>query len=144
MSTPIETDRLVRAFINVRAKRGELKQAFEVEDTDLKTKQRRIENELLRRATENGLEGFKCAEGTTYISEEQHVSIADQDTFREFLTDTEDPFGFYEQRPSLGRIKEYQKAHDGDLPPGIRMFRENRMRVRATKKKEAENDRSDD
>ena len=138
MSTPDEpnvpTNKLVRVFIKLRDKRAEMKRAFEEQDDELKGKQRQVENELLRRAQEEGVEGFKTTEGTTYISEEKHVSIADPDTFKTFLADEDDPYLYYEQRPSLGRIVEFQKGHDGNLPPGIRMFRENRMRVRAAKK----------
>lgn len=139
MSTStIETDRLVRAFIKIRTLRGAKKKAFEIEDDELKQKQRVVENELLRRAQEQNVEGFKTADGTTYKSEERHVSIADADDFSEFVKETGDLL-FFEQRPSLGHIMEYQNAHKGSLPPGIRMFREFRMRVRASKKKEVPN-----
>jgi hypothetical protein len=136
MSTqaPIETDRLVRTFIKIRAARGALKRSYEEEDGDLQLKLKAVENELLRRAQEQNVEGFKTADGTTYISEERHASIADADEFTEFVKKTGDVY-FYEQRPSLGHITEYQAAHDGALPPGVRMFREFRMRVRASKKK---------
>lgn len=138
MSTPEEpvvpTNKLVRVFIRLRDKRAEAKRAFDEQDEDLKGKQRQVENELLRRALAEGVEGFKTIEGTTYISEEKHVSIADPDEFKTFLAEEDDPFLYFEQRPSLGRIVEFQKGHDGNLPPGIRMFRENRMRVRAAKK----------
>jgi hypothetical protein len=140
MSTStVETDRLVRVFIKIRAARSDLKRTFETEDGELKGKLRQVENELLRRALEQGLKGFNTNNGTTYVKEEQHVSIADPDDFMEFVKEEGDLY-FYEQRPSLGHVREYQKAHDGELPPGIRMFRENRMRVRATNKKGEEDD----
>ena len=138
MSTPtIETDRLVRVFIKIRNQRTALKQTFTDADDVLKTKLRQVENELLRRAQAEGLKGFSTADGTTYIGEEQHVSIAVPDDFNQFVLASGDLL-FYEQRPSLGHIKEYQAEHDGTLPPGIKMFREFRMRVRATKSKQKE------
>lgn len=135
MAEEIGTDRLVRAFIKIRAQRGANKKAFEAVDEELKAKLRTVENELLRRAQEQKVTSFKTADGTTYISEERHVSIADADEFTAFVLESGDPY-FYEQRPSLGHITEYQNAHDGNLPPGVRLFRENRMRVRASAKKE--------
>jgi len=141
MSAPeeprITTSQLVRVFIKLRGKRSELKTAFEEEDEELKQKQRMVENELLSRAIEEKCTGFTTKVGTTYISEERHVSIVDSDEFTSFVRDTND-YLFYEQRPSLGHVTEYQKAHDGLLPPGIRMFMENRMRVRASKSKKEE------
>jgi len=145
MSTqPPATDSLVRVFIKMRAKRSSIKEAYEEQDDVLKEQMKQIEIELLRRAQEQGVEGFSTAEGTTYIAEEVHASIGDPNVFIEFLEspDLEDPYAFYEQRPSLKRIKEWQDAHKtvnpdtnkvemGAPPPGIRLFRENRMRVRA-------------
>ena len=145
MSTPvIETNRLVRVFIRIRAERKTIAEKFTLKDDELKRKLKTIENELLRRAQEEGVEGYKTADGTTYIAEEQHVSIADPDEFMPFVRESGDLY-FYEQRPSLGHIKEYQNEHKGELPPGVRMFREYRMRIRASKaKKGADDDRSDD
>lgn len=132
MSTQPPTDALVRVFIKMRAKRSAIKETYEAEDDKLKADMKQIEIELLRRAQEQGVEGFTTEDGTTYISEEVHASISDPDTFTSFLDEeAEDPWMFYEQRPSLKRIKEYQKDHEGAPPPGIRLFRENRMRVRA-------------
>jgi hypothetical protein len=144
-SEEIGNDKLVRTFIKIRDRRKAIKASFEDEDTDLKAKLRLVENELLRRAQDGKMTTFTTESGTAYRSEDKHVSIADPDDFKDFLADAEDPYLFYEQRPALGRILEYQKAHDGELPPGIKMFREFRMRVRATKKKgAADDDRSDD
>jgi hypothetical protein len=127
------TDQLVRVFLKMRNARSDLKETYEAQDNVLQENMKRIEVELLRRAQEQGVVGFTCADGTTYISEEVHASIEDYNRFTEFLEspDLEDPYAFYEQRPSLKRIKEYQANNDGAAPPGIRLFRENRMRVRA-------------
>jgi hypothetical protein len=153
MSTQPETDKLVRVFIKMRAARSAIKDVYELQDNKLKEDMKQIEIELLRRAIDQGVEGFTTAAGTTYIAEEVHASIGDPDAFTAFLDETEDPYLFYEQRPSLKRIKEWQDLHKsinpetekvemGPPPPGIRLFRENRMRVRAksnskTKKGEA-------
>jgi hypothetical protein len=137
MGTPEgpDTDKLVRIFLKMRNARAVLSKTYTEQDEELKTNMKTVEIELLRRAQEQGVEGFKTKDGTTYIAEEVHASIEDYDTFTTFLEEPEceDPYAFYEQRPSLKRIKEYQADHDGAAPPGIRLFRENRMRVRASK-----------
>lgn len=124
------TDQLVRAFIKIRDARSELTRKFDADDDDLKQKQKMIEIELLRRAMAEKVEGFTTKDGTTYIAEEVHASIADDDAFYGHIAATGD-YLFLERRPSLKHIKEYQSEHDGGIPPGIRLFRENRMRVRA-------------
>jgi hypothetical protein len=137
MSTPSTpgTDQLVRVFIKMRNARTQLAKEFDDKDEVLKQNMKTIEIELLRRAQEQGTEGFKTKDGTTYISEEVHVSIADDNAFNEFLDSQENPYIFFEHRPSLKIIKEYQRDNSGNIPPGIKMFRENRMRVRAGKDK---------
>lgn len=135
MSASITVDNLTNVFVRIRDKRRELKRVFEAEDEVLKNKLKQVEIELLRRAQEEGVTGWKTPHGTSYMTEEQHTSIADPDGFMEFVLQTGDLL-FYEQRPSLSHIREYQQAHDGELPPGVRMFRENRMRVRASKKED--------
>jgi hypothetical protein len=138
MGTPAapETDKLVRIFIKMRQARAELSRTYTEQDEALKANMKQVEIELLRRAQEQGVEGFKTKDGTTYISEDVHASIADDNVFFDFLETVEDPYLFYEQRPSLKRIKEFQADNDGTPPPGIRLFRENRMRVRKNGKGE--------
>lgn len=133
MSAPT-TEALVRVFVRIRDARSSLKEKYEDEDNKLKSDLRAVENELLRRAQEQGVKQFKTDDGTAYIGEEQHVSMADAEVFRSFVEETGDLL-FYEQRVSLGHVKEYMDAHDGKLPPGVNFFRENRMRVRANRKK---------
>jgi hypothetical protein len=137
MGTP-DTDQLVRVFIKMRQARADLARTYNEQDETLKAHMKSVEIELLRRAQEQGVEGFKTKDGTTYIAEEVHASIDDYNVFSNFLEspDVEDPYAFYEQRPSLKRIKEYQADNDGTPPPGIRLFRENRMRVRKNGKGE--------
>ena len=137
MSTPNtpDTDQLVRVFIKMRNARTVLAKKFDDEDGVLKENLKTIEIELLRRAQEQGVEGFKTKDGTTYISEEVHISIGDDNAFYDFLETQDNPYVFFEHRPSLKTVKEYQRDNSGNIPPGIRIFRENRMRVRAGKDK---------
>lgn len=130
-SETVTTDQLVRVFIKLRNARSAATAEYKRKDADLKEKQVRVEMELLRRATEQGVEGFRTAEGTTYKGEEMQVSIADDDTWYAFLQGVDDPFAFYERRILVNQIKAYQADHEGAIPPGLRVFRENRMRVRA-------------
>mgnify|MGYP001194372319 CR=1 FL=1 len=132
MGTP-DTDTLVQVFVRIRAARKTLKAKYTDEDAMLNGKLKMVEVELLRRAQDQRVEGFKTKYGTTYISEDVHASVGDNDAFVEFLETQENPYVFFENRPSLKTIKEYQRDHDGASPPGIRLFRENRMRVLAKK-----------
>ena len=140
MSAPeIDTNTLVGVFVKIRDKIAANKLDHERKAFELRKKLRRVENELLRRSYEEKVPGFKTKHGTTYRHEERHVSIADPDDFGKFVRGTGDLL-FYEQRPSLGHVVDYQRTHDGDLPPGVRMFREYRVRVRANRNEEDDDD----
>jgi hypothetical protein len=134
VAPPPPVDRLISVFVKIRQARAELAKTYEEQDADLKAKLKTIEVELLRRAQEQGVDGFKTAKGTTYIQEEWHVSIENDEAFYGFLRETGD-LEYLSRRVTLEPVKKYHKDHDGSLPPGLRVFRENRMHVRKSKKK---------
>ena len=129
MANPTVDD-LVLTFTRIRDARAELKREYEASDRKLSESMETVENELLRRAQEQGVDGFKTASGSTYTTETQHLSIKDDDAWVRFLKEENDP-SYLERRPSLRRVKEYMDANDGKIPPGLNMFREKHMRVRA-------------
>lgn len=133
MSDQIETDRLVKTYLKIRNAKRDAADVFKLADADFKLKLETIENELLRRAQELGVDGFTTAYGTTYKAEDMSASIQDGEAFTQFLATANDPFAFYEQRVSLTRIREYRAEHNGETPPGIKLYREIKMRVRAKK-----------
>ena len=134
MGKDISTDRLVKAFIKIRNTRAERTREFEAEDGEMKASMKLIEVELLSRAQEQGLTGYTVeGVGTTYTSEDMHASIKD-DAFFDFVRETGD-LDFFERRITIKHVKEYMAEHDGQLPPGIHVFRELRMRVRTARAK---------
>lgn len=141
----VNTDRLVSTFLKMRRTLRAEKKVWDMREELIKSQMKQIEIELLRRALEEGVTGYTVkGAGTTYIAEEVHLSIADDEDFFEFVLASGD-LEFFERRPSLGHVKAYQKLNDGKLPPGLRAFRENRMRVRASNKKGVvDDDPSDD
>lgn len=143
----VNTDRLVRVFLKIRSTLSADSKAWEMHKAHLKSQMKQIEVELLRRALAEGVDGYSVkGMGTTYINEEWHISIVDDPDFFEFIRESGD-LDFFERRVSLKHLKAYQKLNKGMIPPGLRVFRENRMRVRASKKKgvvDDDDDASDD
>jgi len=134
MSKDISTDRLVRAFIKMRNARAELTREYEAKDAEVKASMKMIEVELLGRAQESGVTGFTCkGVGTTYTSEDMHSSIKDDKAFFDFVRETGD-LDFFERRITNKHLREYMAEHKGELPPGIHVFRELRMRVTTQRK----------
>lgn len=126
----IPLDKLVRVFLAMRREHEKKQRKDKIDAETRKGNMRKIENELLRRANDQGAEGFTTKYGTVYSDEDLHVSIADENIFRKFLEDDEDPFGWYTKRVRLERVTEYMKNNE-EFPPGLNVFREKRMKIRA-------------
>lgn len=143
----ISTQQLIRVFLKIRNAKAAATRAYEAKDAEFKASLKMVEAELLRRALEQEVEGFKVKGlGTAYTKEEMHVSIGDDKTFYQFCRDTGD-LDFFERRITIKHVKEYMAANNGELPPGIHAFRENRMQVRAATEKRKgriNDDESDD
>lgn len=125
----IPLDKLVKIYVKMRDKLGEEKKAYEVIEKDLKEQMAQVATELKSRAIQQGVEGFKTDFGTVYLYESMKVSCGDWSAFSEFLKD-HDPLEFMEKRISSTAVKEYMKHTDGQLPPGVSIFKEIEARVR--------------
>jgi hypothetical protein len=128
-SEVIPLDKLVKIYVKMRDKLSEEKKAFEAIEKDLKEQMAQVATELKARAIQQGVEGFKTDFGTVYLSESMKVSCADWAVFGEFLK-THDPLEFMEKRISSTAVKEYMKHTNGQLPPGVSIFKEIEARVR--------------
>ena len=134
MAKDLSVDRLVKVFIKIRNARSENTREYEAKDAELKASLKLVEVELLRRAQEQGVDGFTVSGvGTTYINEEMHVSIGDDRAFYDFVRETGD-LDFFERRVTVKHVKEYMDSNADSLPPGLHVFRELRMRVRGASK----------
>lgn len=131
--TGLPVDKLVKRFVGLREGRAANTKQYEEVDKEFKELLKAIEIELLSRAQTEGVEGFKTEFGTTYKDVAMSASFADEDTFYNFIRKTGD-LEFFERRLKIAHLKEYMSAHEGQLPPGINVFREYTMRVRKNAK----------
>ena len=120
-----DIDKLVRIFIKMRDRKAELS----AEVKKITAEQDVLEQELLRIAHETGTTGFKTEHGTTYTSEETTFSMADDSTFVGFVRET-GLIDLLERRPSARNVKQYMEDHNGEVPPGLNWFKQDRMKVR--------------
>lgn len=113
----MKMDELVRTYIQVREKKSQLKAAYEEKAGELTTLQDKIEALLLIKFGELGVESIKTDEGTAYTSVQTRASVADWDTFWDFVKKHE-AFDMVERRVSKAAVEQYKSAND-DLPPGL-------------------------
>lgn len=126
-------DRFIRIFIRIREARAALAKEYEANDKVLKDQLHICSMELLRRLNERGAEQTKTADGTAFKGEQMSVTIADPAVFGNFVLETRD-LEFFVKRVKVEHMREYMAAHGGRLPPGLSVFREVTINVRAPSK----------
>lgn len=122
--------RVVRAILNIRNAMAELTRQYDAEYGKLKEQKSRLDAEMLRRLLERGADSTKTDAGTAYVAEEMSASCADEQVFYEFVRNTGD-LDFFERRLKISHLREYMEEHHGRIPPGLSIFRQNVVRVRA-------------
>lgn len=127
----LDLAKIVQVHLKIRDKRALLKKAFEAEDAVLKGNQSRLEGELLRFLQENNTDSANTAFGTFYRQEDITPSATDWDAFYKWVA-ANDAFDALERRLKKTFVKEYMEAHEGELPPGVAVYREYVVRVRRT------------
>ena len=124
---------LVETIIKIRTARSELKKSYEDADAALTAQRDQLDAEMLRRLQERGATQTKTNAGTAFIGEKVTCTIAEPNALYTFLDTEEDPYGWFQKRILMERLNEYREAHAGGIPPGLSIFRENTINVRASK-----------
>jgi hypothetical protein len=129
MSNQVAVDILVKLYVKIRDAKSAAKKVFDTAEAKFNEQLAQVSTELKARAQAEGVEGFKTEFGTVYLSETMKTSCADWGAFGKFLED-HDPLEFLEKRISSTAIKDYMKENEGQLPPGVNIFKEIEARVR--------------
>lgn len=139
---PVET--LVEVYLKIRTTKSAEKKKFDLREADLNNQLRTIENELMRRAKAVGVSGFTVnGVGTAYPKEEMKVSIGDDTAFIGWVQEQGD-LDFLQRRVAVRHLQEWLKMNPQSVPPGLNLFRELRMQVRAARKAPSAADDVDD
>lgn len=125
----VDLNKLVEVHLKIRDKRAALKHEFDAADADLKTKQERLETEMLRQLLEAGADSIKTPAGTVIKYEDIKPRADDWDAVYKWIV-ANDAFELLERRVKQGFVKDYMEENHGELPPGISVFRTVTARVR--------------
>lgn len=123
----LETDEIVRLYVQLRDLKATKKKAWEVEDSALSGKMDKLEALLLTRYQDQGIESARTKYGTAYKTKVGYASVADRDTFFRWVMENSAP-EFLESRCSKTAVQQYIEEHK-DLPPGINWREEIHIRV---------------
>lgn len=115
----MKIDQLVSKYVELRDKLAEEKAAYDQRVDKIKEVMGKIEDKLLAHFEETGSESVRTEAGTAYRSIKSTASVADRDTWFNWVLDNPDErLLFVEARCSKKAIEEYAEAN-GELPPGI-------------------------
>ena len=115
---------LVAKYIEMRDKKYELKHQYEFKAAQLDEILGKIESKLLQVFDSAGMDSVKTEFGTAYASTRSMASVADKETFMNFIKENEE-WSLMEVRAAKLAIEQYKDAN-GDLPPGVN-YREERV-----------------
>ena len=125
----IDVSAITKAHINIRDARAELRKKFDEEDGALKEAQAKLEAVLLDHLNRHGMQSVRTPFGTFYKQEEITPSASDWNLLYDWIK-MNDAWECLERRIKKNFVKEFQEAHNGGLPPGVSVYRENVVRVR--------------
>lgn len=116
--TDITADRLAEVYMKIKAKRTELKEAFEAEDVALEEKQKLISQQLLEMCKAQGAESIKTKHGTISRYVKERYWCSDFAAFGDYVRE-HGALHLYEQRIAQKNMKEWLADHADDLPPAM-------------------------
>ena len=115
---------LVAKYIEMRDKKYELKHQYDFKAAQLDEVLSKIESKLLQVFDSAGMDSVKTEFGTAYASTRSTASVADKETFMNFIKENEE-WSLMKVRAAKLAIEQYKTAN-GDLPPGVN-YREERV-----------------
>ena len=122
-------EKVINDYVTIRAERTRLKDEFTKVDERLRATLDKIESRLLKYMEDTGQTQVKTPSGTAYRQEKVIPQGADWMAFYKWVAKT-GAFDALERRIKASFIKEYMEENDGDLPPGVSVYREFEARVR--------------
>ncbi|MES2704831.1 MAG: hypothetical protein V4649_19505 [Bacteroidota bacterium] len=124
----IDANKVTQAYVALRDKRSEIKQAYEAEDAVIRDKMDRLEAWLMTTLRAIGADSLKTEHGTAFISTRDRASCADWGTLWAWMAEN-GRLDMLEKRVSTKPIVEYLEQY-GELPPGVSINREQTIVVR--------------
>ena len=127
---PSNLERLLRGYMAMRTKRSEIKREYEEQDGTIKAKMALVEVQLMRMMTASGSDTLKVKGVAQAIAGvKQFTKAKDWDAIWKFIEET-GSLDLLQRRLSVGAIKEFMDANNGELPPGVDVTQERTVTVR--------------
>lgn len=114
---PVSIEELVNQYVRLRDKIKEAEDAHKAKLKDAKDHLEKLNNTLLERLNQLGGESVKTSSGTVYRTTKRSASIADGDTFRQFVINNE-AFDLVDWKANANAVDDFIKEQTAP-PPGV-------------------------
>lgn len=118
----------VSLYIQMRDKKAQMKADFEASIAPLNEKMEKLEAKLLEVFNKTGMDSVKTEHGTAYTTTRTTASVADRDTFMDYVKANEE-WSLLEVRASKTAVEQFKAIHD-DIPPGVSIREERVVNIR--------------
>lgn len=119
----------VSLYIQLRDKKAQMKAEFDEQVAPLQAKMDKLEAKLLEVFNQTGMDSVKTEFGTAYSTVRTTASVADRDSFMDFVKANEE-WALLEVRVSKTAVEQFRSANDNELPPGVNIREERVVNVR--------------
>jgi phage terminase large subunit GpA-like protein len=125
-------DVLVKAYINLRTAKDDLRRSYELQDKEMQDQMNMIQSEILAFCKNSGLDSLKTKYGTAMRSVKERYWCTDWDSFRNFVKEN-DAIELFEKRIHQTNMKQFMETNPELLPPGMNIEREYSITIRKAK-----------
>jgi hypothetical protein len=125
-------DVLVKAYINLRTAKDDLRRSYELQDKDMQDQMNMIQSEILDFCKNSGLDSLRTKYGTAMRSVRERYWCTDWDSFRNFVKEN-DAIELFEKRIHQTNMKQFMETNPELLPPGMNIEREYSITIRKAK-----------
>lgn len=119
---------LVEKYIELRDKKAEIRHAYEEKANKIDAVLEQIEGTLLKAFDAAGLDSAKTSAGTAYTSTRTTASVADKDSFMDFVKANSE-WHLLETRCSKTAVEQFKEVN-GEVPPGVNWREERVVNIR--------------
>jgi hypothetical protein len=125
----MQLDDLVNTYLQLKDRKAAMKKVYTERVAPIDKKMADIEAQILKHFQETGQISAKTAYGTPYISLRESFTVADRDTYFEFVRQHE-AWDMLESRANKTAVQAWKEEH-GELPPGLNYRAERTVNIRS-------------
>ena len=114
----ISLEKMVKAYVKIRARRTEIKAAFDVEDGALVEQLDAVKAALLAHCKDHGVDSVRTSEGLFYRTVKQTYWTSDWEKMHEFILEHAEP-SLLDKRINQKHMRELLEENPELLPKGL-------------------------